>query len=739
MRIDSTGTQREIQPEVKKKPVKTELPNTQASTSNGTGTVRRQEMTLTAAYRRQELNTRFDRQNTPNPPTLTDTFEQIDNLPRPDRDDPAAIREYNRQRAEIAQTALDNPPQPPQRSDFDALPGRTADFEYQDALSSYNSSISQLEGFVEQRDSTVPPPINDEEAAQAATDLINEHGGLDDFGEGDGQDVGRELAELSKTNPEEAIAIGNQLFEQLAGRDRNDDVARGLADNLSVEQLRDLRFQPGGSEFLETARASLLAREDTSVASEEYSAASKINEAITGFNPSSFNGDPEHDAQVVNEQLRNLPPGMRESYVNEVLNDPYGREAIKYAGAMSPEGNRLLGEALGDLYEENPSDVRAALREITDSPDASLYPIPYQSGLAYAISQSGNDALIRDFAQHEIDRAKGDPDEVRGYLNAVTAYAGLSPQALQDVMETNPDFFKAVEEAGRLTGGPPSSAGFENPNIWEPGLGNLLEKASQIRGPNGEATPEAIRLWEASINNAGANFRTMEGLGAFFVEHAEQLVDKYTDPLDPNTPGSRVLADFFGNVVYSPIGDLLQYKGGKLVDAIMGDANGNGGVIGDIVDKYLADANSAAERTQDNDRLNGQRIGFIWNALSMGFLQGVQNYKDKWNDEKEFRDFTFDMLGRGLGKIADKFGLPGEVVSTPLDAVQGIYDARAEDDREEQLELFAAAFSSLNNSMFSRLNVYDAEHANVDGLHGGFVDSYGWEAIQEMFKDIITE
>jgi hypothetical protein len=738
MRIDSNRTHRETPPEIKK-PVKQEPLNSQTSTSNGTASVRRQETILTASYRRQELNARFDQQNTPNPPTLTDTFDQIDNLPRPDRNDPAAIREYNRQRAEIAQTALDNPPPPPQRSDFASLPGRTADFEYRDALSSYNSSINTLEGYVADRDSTVPPPINDEEASQAATDLINEHGGIDDFSEGDGQNVGRELAELSKTNPEEAIAIGNQLFEQLAGRDRNDDVARGIAEELSVEELRDLGLQPGGREFLERAEASLLDREDTSVAGEESSAASKINEALTGFDPNSLNGDPEHDALVVDEQLQDLPPGMRDDYVDQLLDHPYGREAIKYAGAMSPEGNRLLGEALGDLYAKDPSGVREALREITDSPDASLYPVAYQSGLAYAISQSGNDALIRDFAQNEINRAKGDPDEVRGYLNAVTAYAGLSPQALQDVMETNPDFFKAVEEAGRLTGGPPSSAGFENPNIWEPGLGNLLEKASQIRGPNGEATPEAIRLWETSINNAGANFRTMEGLGAFFVEHAEQLLDKYTDPLDPNTPGSRVLADFFGNVVYSPIGDLLQYKGGKLVDAIMGDANGNGGVIGSAIDRYLADANSAVEGTQDNDRLNGQRIGFIWNALSMGFLQGVQNYKDKWNDDKAFRDFTFDMLGRGLGKIADKFGLPGEVVSTPLDAVQGIYDARAEEDREEQLELFAAAFSSLNNSMFSRLNIYDAEHANVDGLHGGFVDSYGWEAIQEMFQDIITE
>ncbi len=738
MRIDSTRTQREAPAEVKK-PIKQDPSTSQAGTAVATATVRKHEATLAASFRRQELNVRFDRQNMPKPPTLTETSDKIDQLPRPDRNDSAAIKEYNGKRADIAEEALANPPKPPQRSDFESLPGRTADMEYQDALGSYNSSIRKLEGYVAQRDSTVPPPINEAEASQAATDLINSHGGIDDFSEGDAQAVGRELAETAKTNPDEAIAIGNELFKQLAGKDRNDDVARGLAETLSVEQLREFRLKPGGIEFLEKAEASLLDKEDTSVAREEFGAASKINEALTGFEPNSLNGNPEHDAKVVDEQLKKLPPGMRESYVDELLDHPFGREAIKYTGAMSPEGNKLLGEALGELYEKNPSEVRAALREITDSRDASLYPVYYQSGLAHAISQSGNDSLIRDFAQNEINRAKANPDEVRGYLNAVTAYAGLSPSALQDVMKTNPDFFTAVSEAGRLTGGPASSAGFPNPNIFETGLGSLLEKASKIRGPNGQATPEALKLWETSIPYAGSNFRTMEGLGAFFVEHAEQILDKYSNPLDPNTPGSKVLANFFGNVVYSPIGDLLQYKGGKLVDAIMGDANGNGGVIGGVIDKYLADANLGVEATQDRDRLNGQRIGFIWAALSNGFLQGVQGYKEKWNDDKKFRDFTFDMLGRGLGKIASKFALPGELVSKPLDVVKGIYDAKAEGEKKAQLEKFSVAFEALNNWMFSRLNSYDSDNANVEGLHGGFVDSYGWQSIQLLLQKVISE
>ena len=230
---------------------------------------------------------------------------------------------------------------------------------------------------------------------------------------------------------------------------------------------------------------------------------------------------------------------MRDKYVQALLEHPYGQNAIRFAAAMTPEGAAFLGETLGELFESNPTETTELLRQITDGDFYGSYPVQYQSGLAYAISKSGNDDLIESFAQNEINRAKNDPDEVRGYLNTVTAYAGLSPEALQNVMETNPDFFTAVEKAGFLTGGPPSSAGFENPNIWEPGLGNLLEKASQITDANGLATPEAIRLFEITIENVGVNSASMEAAGAFFIEHAEQLVDLYTDPLNADTPGSK--------------------------------------------------------------------------------------------------------------------------------------------------------------------------------------------------------
>ena len=660
---------------------------------------------------------------------------EIDNLPRPNRNDPQSITEYNNKRAEIAASGLLYAT-PPNRDDYynSGLNGRTADYEYREALSSYNTYIRELNEFVSAKGTSIPPTLTDEEIEQAAQDIINRHGGAGN--EDDAYAIGKELAELSGVRAEDAVLIMNKVQEKLDGTTLGDNVASGFVDNTSVEQLRDLSRTYEGEAMLKNLQRHLLAGD---VHDSERKQSMKIDEAITGLNPNTLTGRPEDDAKTVEKQLLSLPPDKRDDYVRALLEHPYGQNAIRFAAVMSAEGEIELGKALGVLYASNPTETREFLRQITDNPNIGYFPVNYESGLGYVISKSGNDDLIKDFAQHEIDRAKsGTNPDVRGYLNAITAYSGLSPEALQDVMKNNPDFFTAVDKAGFLIGGEPSSAGLENPNIWEPGLGALMEKASQIRDANGNTTPEAIRLFETAVNHAGSNFQTMEGLGAFFVEHAEQLINKYTDPLNPDTPGSEVLEKFFGNVVYSRIGDLLKYKGGKLVDAIMGDANGNGGVIGDVIDKYLSAAN-AKPGDREQDGIIGQRIGFLWSALSKGFLRGVQNYKGDWMDDKQLRDFTFDMLGRGLGKIASKFNLPGEVIDKPLSLVQGIYDARAEADKEKQLEEFKTAFNALNNSMFTRLNNYDVQNANVEGVHNGFVNAYNWEMVQNLLNDVITE
>lgn len=662
---------------------------------------------------------------------------EINNLPRPDRNDPQAIQEYNRQRAEIADSALLYA-EPPKREDFRGLNGATASYEYSQALSYYNTYVGQLEEAANSRYSSTPPPITDAEADAAATELIDRRGGSGDISEDDAYDIGNDLSQLARTDPEGAAAVMEKVQEKLNDTDKGDNVASGFVNNLSVEDLRRVSQTPEGKAVLEDLQNRLLSG---SVHDNEREEAAKIYEAIIGFNPNSLSGDPEQDAQTVDEQLRNLPPDLQESYVRELLNHPFGQNAIRFAAAMSPEGEIALGETLGRLYEQNPTETRELLRQITDAENIGYFPVSYHSGLGYIIGKSGSDDLIKDFAQHEIDKAKSNPDDVRGYLNAVTAYAGLSPEALQEVMETNPDFFTAVDKAGFLTGGPPSSAGFENPNIWEPGLGELLEKAAQVKDANGNATPEAIRLFEIGIKNTGANSTTMEGAGAFFIEHAEQLIDRYTDPRNTDTFNPEILQTFFAGVVYTPISDLLKYNGGSLVEAIVGDENGSGGVIEDVVQSYLDEAKQPnnTEQGRDIDRIMGQKIGYLTGAMTGGLLDSVKAYKDQWKEDKEFRDFAFNVLGKGLGKVASKLKLPGEILEIPATIIQKIVEGGAEDDKQKQLALFNEAFNELTSLMRSDVTGFEYDNENVEGLEGGYMDARSDYLVNYLINEWIGE
>lgn len=652
--------------------------------------------------------------------TPGEAVTEINHLPRPDRSNPQAIRNYNDQRAAIADSALMYS-EPPTREDFKDLNGATANYEYQQAKSYYDSAVSQLTEASNAKYSTTPPPMTDAEADQTAQDLIAKNGGATN--EDQAFAVGRDVAAIAKTSPEDAAAIMAKIQDRLNGTTYGDNVASGFVDNLSVEELREVSQTSGGEAILKDLQHRLTTGD---VHDGEYAEAAKIDEAMTGLDPNSLQGNPEQDAKTIDAQLKNLPPEMRDKYVEAVLKHPFGGEALKYALVMSPEGQQMLGESLGKVYAKNPSETAALLKNITDAPNASLYPVQLQSGLAEVIGKSGSDDLIKSFAQNEINRAKGNPDEVRGYINAVTAYAGLSPEALQDVManpKTNPDFFKAVDEAGKILDAAGNNAGFLDPNVFEPGLGNLLQKASQIKGANGEATPEAIKLFESVVGHSGDNLSTKEGLGAFFIEHAQQLADKYTDPLNPEALNSDVLETFFADVVYHPLSNLAQYNGKPLTEAIMGNEKGEGGVVGDIVQTYLDAANKSPNDGEKDDIL-GQRIGVLWGGMSKGFLGSVERNKDKWKEDKEFRDFTINTLSFGLGKIADKFGVPGEVVDKPLELVQKMLDSKAEADQKKQIETFKTQFKDFNTAMYARLNNYDQTNENVENMNTGFSKAY---------------
>ncbi|MDQ2746801.1 MAG: hypothetical protein M3T96_06035, partial [Acidobacteriota bacterium] len=453
--------------------------------------------------------------------------QEIDKLPRPDRSNPQSVLDYNNRRASIADSALMYA-KPPTRDDFKSLPGATGNYEYREALRSYNSSVAQLKEDSSAGGTSILPKMTDAEVNKAATDYINARGGVNN--EDDAYGVGEDIAALAKTDPQGAVLVMQKVQAKLNDTTYGDNVASGFVDKTSVEDLRSFSQLPGGETVLRDLQNHLTSGD---VHGSEYKQSDKIDEAITGLNPQSLNGNPEHDAKAIDEQLQKLPPSMRDKYIQAVLDHPAGGDAIKYAAVMSPAGQAALGKALGDSYAKDPTGTMAKLHEITDSKDATLYPWYLQSGLANAVSKSGSDGLIKAFAQNEINRAKGSPDEVRGYVNAITAYAGLSSEGLQDVMKNNPDFYKAASEAGKF------SATYSG--VIENGYGDLLKKAADVTDANGNPTPEAMKLFKDAIQYAGDNTYTKAGLGEFFIKNQDAIVDSYlnTDGYDLTSDGLK--------------------------------------------------------------------------------------------------------------------------------------------------------------------------------------------------------
>lgn len=216
----------------------------------------------TANYEYQQAKQSYDSQirqlktisdeATRNPSAIITTkqaAQDIDKLPRPDRSDPQAVREYNNKRAQIANDALLYA-KPPKRKDY------KDNSEYKQARAEYDTTVKRLREDSQAAGSQTPPPITDAEADKAANDYIKNHNGVKN--EDDAYAVGKDLADLAKTNPKDAAAIMKKAQEKLNGTAFGDNVTSGFVDSASDADLERVAKLPGGVELIKDLQHRLL-------------------------------------------------------------------------------------------------------------------------------------------------------------------------------------------------------------------------------------------------------------------------------------------------------------------------------------------------------------------------------------------------------------------------------------------------------------------------------------------------
>lgn len=152
--------------------------------------------------------------------TPHEALEQINALPVPSLNDPAATRVYQEQRATLADAGLRNA-QPPNRADFDGLPPRLAEMEYRDSLNSYNSTVQSLQDVSTAANASLQnsPTAVIDEAAQRVWDA----------GEYDPQAGAEALArEIETLNAAYGPEAGGQLMAKLFQDSKSGDYDRDL-------------------------------------------------------------------------------------------------------------------------------------------------------------------------------------------------------------------------------------------------------------------------------------------------------------------------------------------------------------------------------------------------------------------------------------------------------------------------------------------------------------------------------
>ncbi|MDH3493347.1 MAG: hypothetical protein OEM82_07350 [Acidobacteriota bacterium] len=567
---------------------------------------------------------------------------------------------------------------------------------------------------------------------ERADEIIKNNGGRDNLNT---DNAGRDLGVMAVSDPAAALEVSILVLDQVKENDR-DEVAQSFADSLSEDQLAAIASDARGTELLELHRKNVL---DGKVHRDERATALRLQNAIQRYPTPELTGNHENDIRTMASDLEGLPPEKQAEYLKEILAHPYGIETLERAAVLNAEEQKVLASALSSAYTANPSSVNSAFRSTLES--ERLFPVTQWSGFANVVSQTGNDALIASYGRMAINHAASNPDHHAVSVDAMQALSGLTPGALASfinfrsivpprsgslqgigqAIQTNQAQFQTVlQDAADWLDADANNSGFANPWAFNPALGNLLDTASQMTNRDGTPTEAALKIFEAVATKTGDNFFTKEAAGRFFIEHSQAVVDKYASLRNPDGSANRiapdVLKDFFIGVVYSPISHLLEYNGRSMVETIMGDGAGNQGIIGDVAATLMYRAAKGG-----NPEDIGRELGYLFGAISGGFLDAVEAYKDKFDDDKKFREFMYGIVNKGLGAFGKKAGIPLEKIAS---FAEKLYEAGKSRERSARLRGFQKAFLELKDEM--RFSLLETENANpqTKGIEESFTISW---------------
>jgi hypothetical protein len=296
------------------------------------------------------------------------------------------------------------------------------------------------------------------------------------------------------------------------------------------------------------------------------------------------------------------------------------------------------------------------------------------------------------------------------------AISNLPPADLQNILEKNAAPIKTYLD--RL--------GSESYSKDNPALGNLLRTAANITDADGNSTPQALQLFFDAIPNIDGNRTAREGAGAFFIEHAKQIVDVATGYGGTNGDGIKMnnLKTFFAQVYFAPDAPDLKFRDAAGTEQPLTDAIKT--ALTDVRAEILNQARDASLSDDPNRRdretsFAGFELASLTGIVTDGLIEAAQTFKTEFERNTTFQENVVDLALDTIGFGAEKAGVPSEVTGRVKAVLLDFVKNRLDDGLESKQTAFQAIYDEIKFAVRSEVVQFSRDNNLNDDLLGAYL------------------
>jgi hypothetical protein len=511
---------------------------------------------------------------------------------------------------------------------------------------------------------------------QKADEILKANG--DGKSEKNANNVGKQIAEIAKTDPELAVKVMNKVQEKLKDTDKGDNVASGFVQNLNDAELRKVADTNEGKSTLRDLQNRLLSTDG--VHKNERAEATRIDVAL---NPNvnmqdvkaaadrieKAAGNGTQSAQALIDELGKGNPAFQNALMGELARRDEGNllkgiiagaggEQGKQYPALSESGQKTIANALASAYKNGflPTDNKGNNYLDTLTLGVGREWNQYVGNLISKADNSASTQLKTDYANKALAEAtnKNSYDNPADAVSAALRAISTDPTAMAAVLDkykdTKVNGLGLTDLLKLAAQSPTARVGVSDalPDVIE----GFMTGAAKLPSSKNDltlsifrsATKDMIGSFDGEFNKGRA-----DALGKFFIANANLLTNTMNDvnasPQDMKAFSRFVELTMFNkdSSVSEDVKKALSFEASKLRDAAL---------------KYDSSKNTAEN---DAAKAAARTLGTLSGNVFNGYFLRVGDIKAENEANKAFVKnlvgFAVDFIP--LGKLVENTAVKG--------------------------------------------------------------------------------